>query len=73
MQFCIFQCYNVLAQPMQRAKEVGYKFDSKILDINQVDVSMTKTGLLTFKFKNLDTFLHILYVVLYFSLFFSQI
>jgi len=35
----LFQPFNVLIHPIKTAKQQGMKFDSKILDINNVDVS----------------------------------
>lgn len=34
------QPYNVLAQPIKQAKAAGYRLDSRVLDINHVDVSI---------------------------------
>ena len=35
----MFQPYNVLAHPIKQAKAAGLKFDNKIIDVSNVDVS----------------------------------
>ncbi|KFM82998.1 Mitochondrial import inner membrane translocase subunit TIM44, partial [Stegodyphus mimosarum] len=40
--WCYEGPYNTLATPIKQAKELGYFFDSKILDINNVDLAMGK-------------------------------
>ncbi|XP_035224779.1 mitochondrial import inner membrane translocase subunit TIM44-like [Stegodyphus dumicola] len=40
--WCYEGPYNTLATPIKQAKELGYYFDSKILDINNVDLAMGK-------------------------------
>lgn len=40
MVCCVaFQPYNALAQPIKQALAAGYRFDSKVLDVSNVDVS----------------------------------
>lgn len=34
--------YNILSTPIRQAQQLGYKFDSKILDIDNVDLNMGK-------------------------------
>ncbi|CAG0892883.1 unnamed protein product [Darwinula stevensoni] len=34
--------FNVLATPIRTAQQLGYKFDSKVLDVDNVDLSMGK-------------------------------
>lgn len=38
--FNLFQPFNTLAHPMKEAKKANYKFESKVLDINNIDVSI---------------------------------
>lgn len=34
--------YNILSTPVKQAQQLGYKFDSKILDVSSVDLAMGK-------------------------------
>ena len=40
--WCYEAPYNVLAQPIKQAQEAGYFFDSKVLDIENLDLAMGK-------------------------------
>lgn len=43
------QTYSQLAHPIQQAKALGLRFQSKILDIDNIDVSVTNILLLAFQ------------------------
>lgn len=40
--WCFESCYNVIATPIAAAQKIGYFLDSKILDIENVDIAMGK-------------------------------
>lgn len=40
--WCFESTYNIIATPIQQAKKIGYYLDSKILDIENVDLVMGK-------------------------------
>ncbi|XP_070508317.1 mitochondrial import inner membrane translocase subunit TIM44 [Chironomus tepperi] len=40
--WCFESCYNVIATPIAAAQKIGYFLDSKILDIENVDLAMGK-------------------------------
>ncbi|XP_014665323.1 PREDICTED: mitochondrial import inner membrane translocase subunit TIM44-like [Priapulus caudatus] len=40
--WCYEAPYNVLTHPMKQAHGLGYKFDSKVLDVDHVDLAMGK-------------------------------
>ena len=49
LRFCLIwyiRCYeapfNVLATPLRQAKQMGYVIDSKVLDIDSLDLAMGK-------------------------------
>jgi mitochondrial import inner membrane translocase subunit TIM44 len=40
--WCFESCYNIIATPIAAAQKIGYYLDSKILDIENVDLAMGK-------------------------------
>jgi import inner membrane translocase subunit TIM44 len=40
--WCSEAAFNVLATPVRQAQQLGYVFDSKVLDIDSVDLAMGK-------------------------------
>ena len=40
--WCFEAPFSILAQPIKQAKQLGYHFDSRILDIDDVDLAMGK-------------------------------
>ncbi|KAG5684605.1 hypothetical protein PVAND_013830 [Polypedilum vanderplanki] len=40
--WCFESCYNIIATPISAAQKIGYYLDSKILDIENVDLAMGK-------------------------------
>lgn len=43
------QTYSQLAHPIQQAKALGLRFQSKVLDIDNIDVSVTNNVSLAFQ------------------------
>jgi import inner membrane translocase subunit TIM44 len=40
--WCYEGTYNILADPIRKARQMGYYFDSQILDIENIDLAMGK-------------------------------
>lgn len=40
--WCFESCYNIIATPIAAAQKIGYFLDSKVLDIENVDLAMGK-------------------------------